>query len=248
MINIGGKMLNIYVCEDNIQQRESFSKFIEDIIVIENLDMHLELSTEDPYAIIDHIKHRQPSGLYFLDVDLNSDINGIKLAEQIRQYDPRGFIVFVTTHSEMSYLTFVYRVEAMDYIIKDDYLNIKTRIHQCILDAYKKHSTGKKENNRVFTVRTDERIINVEYENILFFETSKKIHKIILHAKNRQVEFYGQIKDIEESLSEPFVRVHKSYLVNKDNIEEINKLSRKITMNNGEQCLISIKALRKVWK
>ncbi|ERK29591.1 MULTISPECIES: LytR/AlgR family response regulator transcription factor [Clostridium] len=238
-------MLNIYVCEDDEKQRDSFAKFIDDITIIENLDMKLALSTGDPYELIEYVKQSKYSGVYFLDVDLNSNIDGIRLAEKIRKYDSRGFVIFVTTHAEMSYLTFVYRVEALDYIIKDDYLNIKNRIHQCILEALDKYSRRKKDND-VFTINTDERIINVEYDKILFFETSKKIHKIVLHATDRQVEFYGQMKDIEEDLDENFIRVHKSYLVNKKNISEINKLSRKITMKNGEQCIISIKALRKI--
>lgn len=238
-------MLNIYVCEDDEKQRDNFAKFIDDITMIENLDMKLALSTGDPYELIEYVKQSKYSGVYFLDVDLNSNIDGIRLAEKIRKYDSRGFVIFVTTHAEMSYLTFVYRVEALDYIIKDDYLNIKNRIHQCILEALDKYSRRKKDND-VFTINTDERIINVEYDKILFFETSKKIHKIVLHAIDRQVEFYGQMKDIEDDLDENFIRVHKSYLVNKKNISEINKLSRKITMKNGEQCLISIKALRKI--
>ena len=238
-------MLHIYICEDDKKQRDNFAKFIEDIIIIENLDMKLALSTSDPYELIENVKSSKYSGLYFLDIDLNKNIDGIKLAEEIRKYDSRGFIVFVTTHSEMSYLTFQYRVEALDYIIKDEYLNIKNRIHECIIDALEKHSKQRK-NNKIFTINSDERVINVEYDKILFFETSKKIHKIILHAIDRQVEFYGQIKDIEDALDESFVRVHKSYLVNKNNISEVNKLSRKITMKNGEQCLISIKSLKKI--
>lgn len=73
--------------------------------MIENLDMETGLITEDPYEFIEYIKENTASGIYFLDVDLKSDINGIQLAEQIREYDPRGFIVFITTHAEMSYLT-----------------------------------------------------------------------------------------------------------------------------------------------
>lgn len=97
-------MINVFVCEDNKEQREKFTKAIEDIIMIENFDMEMTLSTENPKGVIDYLKNNDVSGLYFLDVDLKSDINGIKLAEIIREYDPRGFIVFVTTHAEMSYL------------------------------------------------------------------------------------------------------------------------------------------------
>lgn len=47
-------------------------------------------------------------------------MNGFELAQEIRKFDPRGFIIFITTHAELSYMTFTYKVEALDYIIKDD--------------------------------------------------------------------------------------------------------------------------------
>ena len=54
------------------------------------------------------------------DIQLEADINGIKLGSEIRKYDPIGNIIFVTSHSELTYLTFVYKVSAMDFIFKDD--------------------------------------------------------------------------------------------------------------------------------
>ena len=123
-------MIKIFICEDNKNQQEKFKDIISNIIIIENYDMEIELVTENPYEVLEHIKENTTSGLYFLDVDLHSKINGIQLAEKIRKYDPRGFIVFVTTHAEMSYLTFMYKVEAMDYIIKDNYNYMKIWIDE----------------------------------------------------------------------------------------------------------------------
>lgn len=133
-------MLKVFICEDNKEERERFSKIISDIILIENYDIELELVSSNPNELINHIAKNDFSGLYFLDIDLKSEINGIELAAKIRKYDSRGFIVFITTHAEMSYLTFIYKVEAMDYIIKDDYNRIRERIGQCIEDANTKYS------------------------------------------------------------------------------------------------------------
>ncbi len=237
-------LLKVFICEDNNEQRKRFTKLIEDIIIIENFDMEVALSTEDPHTIIDHLKNHEISGLYFLDVDLKSNINGIKLGETIREYDPRGFIVFITTHAEMSYLTFIYKVEAMDYIIKDNYNTIKERIHQCIINANKKYCLKSDATGKNFIIKIRDKIISVQYSKILFFETSSIIHKIVLHATNRQVEFYAKMKDIENNLDDRFYRCHKSFLVNKDNIKEIDIPNRTIHMNNGEECLVSSRLLK----
>lgn len=241
-------MINIFVCEDNKEQREKFTKAIEDIIMIENFDMKMTLSTKSPNDILDYLRNNEVSGLYFLDVDLKADINGIKLAELIREYDPRGFIVFVTTHAEMSYLTFIYKVEAMDYIIKDNYNNVKERIHQCIINANKKYSSKATDLQKNFTIKVEDRIINIEYNKILFFETSTTIHKVVLHATDRQIEFYAKMKEIEDILDERFYRCHRSFLVNKDLIEEIDMSNRIIKMVNGEECLVSTRLVKKLLK
>ncbi|MDP4145190.1 MAG: LytTR family DNA-binding domain-containing protein [Bacillota bacterium] len=237
-------MLKIFVCEDNQDQREHLKKIIEDIVMIENYDMEVTLATSDPAEIISYVSNNDISGLYFLDIDLKSNINGISLATEVRKYDPRGFIVFVTTHAEMSYLTFLYKVEAMDYIIKDNYSNIRERIHQCIIDANTKYSAKTTNLQKNFSMKVDDKVINIEYKKILFFETSSTIHKVVVHALDRQVEFYAKMKDVEEKLDDRFFRCHRSYLVNKDNIKEIDINNRVAYMINGEKCLISTRLLK----
>ncbi|HAT4356393.1 response regulator transcription factor [Clostridium perfringens] len=232
-------MINVFICEDNIEQRTEIFKIIENIIIIENLDMKISLSTKNPYEIINFLSKNEISGLYFLDINLNSKINGIKLAEMIREYDPRGFIVFITTYAEMSYLTFLYKVEALDYIIKDIHHEMKNRIHQCILNAYKKYSLKTSELQKNFIIRSKDKIISIEFDKILFFETSNTIHKVIVNAVDRQVEFYSKMKDIEKLVDNRFYRCHRSFLVNKNNIKEIDIINRTIYMKNGQKCFFS---------
>lgn len=239
-------MLKIFVCEDNEEQRLKFEKMISNIIMIENYDMNLQLSCGDPYEILDYIKCESTSGIYFLDVDLHSDINGIQLAEKIREYDPRGFIIFVTTHAEMSYLTFLYKVEAMDYIIKDNYNNIQHRISECIKNAHNKYKCKMTELQKTFSIKVNNKIINVDLNEIIFFETSSTIHKVVLHCKKRQVEFYSKMKDVEDMLDARFCRCHNSFIINKDKIKEIDKKNRVVYMINGEECLISTRGIKKL--
>ena len=128
-------MLNIFVCEDNAIQRQTIVQTIQNIILMEELDMQLVLDTEDPYVLLERVKASQDTGIYFLDIDLNSDMNGMKLAQQIRLFDPRGFIIFITAHSELSYMTFQYRVEAMDFVLKDNPCRSESKIRECLLNA-----------------------------------------------------------------------------------------------------------------
>lgn len=235
-------MLEIIICEDNSAHRTYLKNIIENTILRENLDVNVALSTANPENVIDYVKKNNPTGIYFLDVDLKAKMNGIILGEQIREYDPSGFIIFTTTHMEMSFLVFKYKVEAMDYIIKEDD-GFKKRVQDCLLKAY---NTYFNENSKegYISIKEDMRIINIKLSDILFIETAGTAHKIRVHEENRQIEFYANLKDIEKKLTPNFYRCHKSYIVNKDKIYEIDKKSNKIIMTNGEECYVSFRYMR----
>ncbi len=237
-------MLDIFVCEDNAAQRRTIVQIIQNTVLIDELDMRLVLDTEDPYALLEKVNACQNTGIYFLDIDLNSDINGMKLAQQIRLSDPRGFIIFITAHSELSYMTFQYRVEAMDFVLKDNPAEVKVKIRECLLNAMERYTLQTNKMHKLYTIETAGRKISVDYDDIFFFETSGSAHKVILHAKDRQIEFSGAIKELASILGGDFVRCHRSFLVNRKNIKEIDAKNRIVYFANGETCLMSTRMMR----
>ena len=239
-------MMNIFVCEDNAAQRKAIVQIIQNILLIEELDMQLVLDAGDPYVLLEKVQTSQNTGIYFLDIDLNSDMNGMKLAQQIRLSDPRGFIIFITAHSELSFMTFQYRVEAMDFVLKDNPAEAKVKIRECLLNAMERYTLQTNKTHKVYTIETGERKISVDYDDIFFFETSGNIHKIILHAKDRQIEFSGTMKELTGTLDDRFVRCHRSFLANKNNIKEVDAKKRIIYFSNGETCLASTRMMKKL--
>jgi len=234
------------VCEDDAMQRQAVVEIIRNTVLIEELDMQLALDTADPNALIENAKASQNTGVYFLDIDLKCNMNGMKLAQQIRLFDPRCFIIFVTAHSELSYMTFQYRVEAMDFVLKDNPAEAKVKIRECLLNALERYTLQTNRTHKVYTIEIGDRKINVDYEDILFFETSSNIHKVVLHAKERQIEFSGAMKELESELGDSFVRCHRSFLVNRNNIKEIDTKNRIIYFINGETCLMSTRMMKEI--
>lgn len=237
-------MLNIFVCEDNAAQRRTIVQIIQNTVLMEELDMQLVLDAGDPYVLLEKVKTSQNTGIYFLDIDLHSDMNGMKLAQQIRLFDPRGFIIFITAHSELSFMTFQYRVEAMDFVLKDNPAEAKVKIRECLLNAMERYTLQTNKTHKVYTAQVGGRKISVDYDDIFFFETSGNIHKVILHAKDRQIEFSGTIKELEGILDDSFIRCHRSFLVNRNNIKEADAKNRIIYFTNGEACLMSTRMMK----
>lgn len=118
-------MIDIFICEDNKKHLNILRSCISNFILMEGFDMQIIQATPDPHTILKELTNAENTGLFFLDIDLKSDMNGLMLAQKIRQIQPRCFIVFITSHSEMSFLTFQYKAEALDFIIKDTTEHIK---------------------------------------------------------------------------------------------------------------------------
>lgn len=238
--------MNIYICEDNKKQRLTLETII--ISLTDNQDYKIHLSTNDPNKVIDELKSIEQKtelqNIYFLDVDLNSNINGLTLAKEIRKYDVNGYIIFLTSHPELSMLTFQYKVKAMDYIIKSSNDVIRSRVKECFDAISKEREQNSGEYNDTISINFGDSVSFFNTDEILFFETGSKDHKIRIHTTSGFQEFYGTLKKMEEKLNDNFYKTHRSYIVNLNKIKKIDKENLIIYMKNGEKCYVALHYLK----
>lgn len=241
-------MIDIIICEDNNIQR----KQIEDIIIEEintsKVNLHIALSSSSSNEILKYvINSKNKNFIYFLDVELKGNINGIELANIIRKYDLNGYIIFVTSHAELSLLTFKYKVQAMDYILKSNEKELETRIIDCLRVSYGNFRKLNVIEKKYITLDIGSNIVNFDPNEILFFETYKN-HKIRINMFNENIEFYCSLKEIQLLLPEYFYKCHRSYIVNIKNIKSIDKSNLIIYMNNDNKCYISKRYMKGLLK
>ena len=94
-------MLDIYICEDNRKQLDLFTEYINDTILIESLDMQVVLGTSDPNEVLKKVEGSQNMGIFFLDIDLKSTMNGLTLAQKIRKIQQKyslAAILYLSHH------------------------------------------------------------------------------------------------------------------------------------------------------
>lgn len=235
-------MLNAIICEDNLNQLKKIEYLISE--EISKFDAKVSLSTDKPKYVLNYIDNSEESFIYFLDVELNSNINGFQLAKLIRNYDPNGYIIFLTAHAELTLLTFKYKVQALDYIIKSDLKTLKSNIFECLTTINSNLKASKSKSSHKIPIDIGNNIVFWNFDDILFFETAGKGHKITIHTYNGQSEFYGTLKNIEKNLSSDFYKTHRSYLVNTKKIKSINKKTMVVEMVNGDTCYVSIRYLK----
>lgn len=231
-------MLTIFVLEDDLIQQSRIENAINKALVKNKWKVRAINISGKPEQLLEAAKERGCHQLFFLDIQIDKDDKmGFKMAQQIRSNDPQAVIVFVTTHSEFLPLTFQYKVAALDFIDKladeEEYVE---RIESAIEVALSHMGNSVAEDS--FTFETSQAVIQVPFHKILYFETSETIHKVILHTKNEQIEFYGRLSQIEK-VDERLYKCHKSFVVNPENITKIDKESGIVYFENGERCFVS---------
>lgn len=241
-------MLPVYLCEDNINQLKQYEKIIANYILMEDLDMQIVCTASTPEELLRKLTESLKPCLYFLDIDLSSSLDGFDLAEKIRCQDPRGFLVFITTHSELSYLTFERRVEAMDYILKDNPDLLPARIIACIENAFKLYTSPANLFHKTLTIKLGSRLVSVSLEEIYCIKTSGNPHKLQLYTSSSMQEFHGTIQEILPQLDTSFFICHKSCIVHFKYIVAIDKSTLTIFLQNEQTCPISTRSYSKFVK
>ncbi|MBW9154623.1 LytTR family DNA-binding domain-containing protein [Clostridium estertheticum] len=238
-------MLDIILCEDNIIQKKKIEIIIKNELLNLGLDLKLVLSTDNAKDVVNYLGNNlEKNFIYFLDIDLGTKSNGVDLAKEIRNYDSRGYIIFITSHAELSFLTFKYKVQAFDYILKFDEKVLKSRIAECLIGAVKDYKNIIIRERQTISINLGNRIENFQFNEILFFETTEIDHKLRIHTIEGHYEFYGKIKDIATKLPSYFYKSHRSYIINTTKIKSFDKKNKTIYMINDEQCSISILYLK----
>ena len=236
--------MQVFICEDDNRQRNQITKIIGNYIQFEGLNIKIAVSAASPETVLDYLAQNAGlTGLYFLDVDLNHEIDGIILAEKIRKHDPRGFIVFVTGHDEYLPLTFKHKVEALEYISKTD-LQTGERICGCIRNAYEKYCGKPTELFDNFVFKINNNIISIRKNAILYFEASQDTaHKIIVYTDDGVYSFYGKMKDLEKELGSRFFRCHKSFLLNLSKVRNVDTANKIAFLEREASCLVSTRQM-----
>ena len=243
-------MLPVIICEDDPKQREKMRSIVKDYIALKDYDAALVLSASDPIEVLSYLEnYLQENSLYILDVDLQHKINGIALAAKIRELDTYGPIIFVTIHAEMSYLTFQYKIAAMDYIIKDVPEGIKLKIEECIELAYRRYLDDNiPKKAEMYQIKVGSQVRNIPLNDILFFESHlKTAGKIILRTRNSRLEQYGTLRDVE-NIGTQFYRCHNSFVVNLINIQSIEKSTLEIKMQGGSTIFAASRKMTELLK
>ena len=157
--------------------------------------------------------------LLFLDIQM-PQLNGLELSKMI---DPKTRVIFTTAFEQ--YALEGFRVDALDYLLKPisyaEFLKAAAKAQRW----FKLQSaavSGGGAPQQIF-VKSDYKMVQIALSEILYVEGVKDYIQIHT-ADGRRIMTLMSMKAIEESLpADRFVRVHRSFIVNMDHIQTIER-------------------------
>ncbi|MDY2641377.1 MAG: LytTR family DNA-binding domain-containing protein [Mediterranea sp.] len=160
---------------------------------------------------------KHPVDLLFLDIQM-PELSGMEFS---RMLPPTTRIVFTTAFEQ--YALDGYRVNALDYLLKPISYTSFLEAARKALQWFELMHRQFDERESIF-VKSDYKLVQIELRNILYIEGLKDYIKIYEEGAAKPILSLMSMKSMEEQLpASRFMRVHRSYIVQKDKIRVIDR-------------------------
>lgn len=221
-------MLNFVLCDDSIPSLKRLSKMLESIFIKNNIEAKIGLCATDPHKTLDYIENTKVDVL-FLDINLNSNLSGCDLADLVRKKNKNIYIIFLTGHLE--YALIAYKYKTFDYLAKPI---IDERLEETVLRLVEDMSMV---SNQFIKINNNKTLINADDIHYI----RKDGMKLVFCTSQENYEIYSSFSKFKNCLPENFVRCHKSYIVNINNVKKYKINENMLELKNNQSCGIGAK-------
>jgi len=206
----------------------------DEMIIAANLSLQL---TEMGYQVtgiiaraeeaLAHIRRRQPD-ILLLDINLKSEIDGIDMAHEMqKEFDVP--IIYLTANSDTAHFDRAKATNPYAFLSKPFK---KLDLQRTVELVANQVSRNRIVSSPAFTspetlilsdcifVRHHEKMVKVDIKEILYVEAERNYCRI--HSKGKEYLLVMTLKDLDEKLpSRHFIRIHRSFIVNIAQIDEV---------------------------
>ena len=220
-------MIKVAICDDEQQMTTQ----IEELVIRAGIKRGVRVYTDIFFSagsLMDYIRQGNEYDIIYLDIEM-PQMDGIEFAKKLREMNSEAVLVYISAHTE--YAIQLFDVDTFRFLQKpvdeDEFGKV---FHQ----ACDRIISG----GKFFSYSYQKRICRVRLTSILYFESKGRTIQIV--TTHGRESFYGKLDQVEEKLSGEtirFLRIHKSFLVN---LEQVEALSHsKVRLTNGEELRIS---------
>jgi two-component system LytT family response regulator len=231
-------MLTTVVVDDEPLARRRLASLIAEVPWARRLG-----EASDGAEAIEAIEKWRPD-LVFLDIQM-PELSGLEVVKQLRTLEQPPFVIFTTAHDQYAIVAF--ELAALDYLLKPFSSNRFLTALERARQARARDSTAALDRacnllarplaaplDRIF-VREGNAVVPLALNEVQRIEAQDDY--VLVYASRRNYLISSRISDLESHLpNPPFIRVHRSHIVNLDYVERMTGLdgSRfEVVMKNG---------------
>lgn len=207
---------NFLIVEDELLIAETISDFLKaegctNILIAESVDEAIELLNSNKINFV------------LTDIALGSDRSGIDLGNLLNSQYKMPFI-YITSHADRVMIDKAKHTHPSAYILKP--FKKEDLLIAIELGLFSASINSQKQNDEEELIIKDGRaMVRLYHSSILWLEADGNYTSIYLTGNERRVVRIA-LSDLEEQLSSSnFVRIHKSFVVNKKHVTEIKSTS-----------------------
>ena len=183
--------------------------------------LELAASFDNPLDAMEFLQENEVD-LIFLDIQM-PDLTG---TEFTRVLGGSHKIVFTTAYEK--YALEGFRLEAVDYLLKpfnyEEFLKAARKAEKLIRLGNAEKLPEVAANNEFLFLKSEYKIRRINFNDIRYIEGLKDYVKVYLVSETQAVLSLSTLKSLEEKLPKSkFMRVHRSFIVNLEKIETIER-------------------------
>lgn len=208
-------MLKFCIIDDNLKVLNKLSSMLESIFIKNDFDAEVVFKTIDAQNLLSFASNNKID-VFLIDIELHSELSGLKIAEEIRKKDKDCYFIFTTAHLEYGFMAYKYKT--FDYLSKPI---TSERLEETIIRLFDDMNGDSKK-----FIRLDNKNTIIDENEIKYIKRDGM--KIIFHTDARDYEIYSSFNKLQDKLPDNFVRCHKSFIANINNVTKVEPLSNMI--------------------
>ncbi len=213
----GKQMIKMAIVEDEEIYLNQVKEFIDDYKKEEHVSFHLDCFASGTLFMNTWVRNEYD--IIFLDIVLKDSIDGMEIANKIREKNSNAIIIFITTM--VQYAVKGYEVEALGYLVKPiTYFTFR----QILNKALKKID---KDEDVFITCSYKEEFAKIPSSDITYFEVAN--HFLTIHTTHGDYQMRGSLSDMIQLLkNKDFALCNQCYLVNLKYVYGIEGMKAKV--------------------
>ena len=205
-------ILSCIIIDDEPLARKGLKEYIQDVDFLQ-----LAGEFDNPMKAIDLLM-QQKIDLVFLDIQMPR-MTGLEFLKTLQQ---PPLVIFTTAYPQ--YAVEGFELNAIDYLLKpfpfERFLKAVMKARSLRETGGMPAATGTAAEPDYFFIKSDNKLIKIRYDEILFVEALQNY--VAVHTTDKKYITYLTFKSIEEYLpAGHFVRTHKSFIVAAAKVESI---------------------------